>query len=119
MTQRIPQQQPHVSPDNSRKLTKSTLYILIIAYIHFELWHMLLLFVSLMLHTNDSNTYDNAIVKQTYCMLVESFTQAPVRIQVRIGPPYPLASHKRRLNGAGLWMRPVKPRPCVTAGVTR
>jgi hypothetical protein len=41
----------------------------------------------------------------------------PVRIQVRISPQHPLAFHKRWLNGAGL--HSVKPRPRVTAGVTR
>jgi hypothetical protein len=39
----------------------------------------------------------------------------PVRIQARIDPPYLLACRKRRLNGAVLWMRPEKPKSCVTA----
>jgi hypothetical protein len=44
---------------------------------------------------------------------------APVRIRVRIDPPYPLVCRKRRLNGAVLRMRPEKPRSHVTAGVAR
>jgi hypothetical protein len=43
----------------------------------------------------------------------------PVRIQVRIQSPYPLACRKRRLNGAILRMRPEKTRSRVTAGVAR
>jgi hypothetical protein len=44
----------------------------------------------------------------------------PVRIQIRIGPPYPHACrNKRRLNGAVLRMRPEKPRSRVTACVAR
>jgi hypothetical protein len=35
----------------------------------------------------------------------------PVRIRVRIGSLHPLASGKRRLNGAVLRMRPQKVRP--------
>jgi hypothetical protein len=44
---------------------------------------------------------------------------APVRIRVRLGPPNPLASHTRLLNGAVVPMRQEKLRPHVTAGVAR
>jgi hypothetical protein len=43
----------------------------------------------------------------------------PVRIRLKIGPQYPLACRKRRINGVFLRMRPEKPRPRVTAGVAR
>jgi hypothetical protein len=43
----------------------------------------------------------------------------PARIRVRIDPPHPLMSRKRRLNGAVLRMRPEKPRSRVTAGVAQ
>jgi hypothetical protein len=42
-----------------------------------------------------------------------------VSIRIRIGPPRPHASRKRRLNGAVLRMRPEKPSPRVTVGVAR
>jgi hypothetical protein len=44
---------------------------------------------------------------------------APMRIQVRIGPLHPHACRKRRLNAAILRMGPEKPRSHVTAGVAR
>jgi hypothetical protein len=50
------------------------------------------------------------------CVLYEATEWDPVRIQVRIGPQYPLACRKRRLNGAALLMRPEKLRPVVTVG---
>jgi hypothetical protein len=45
--------------------------------------------------------------------------RGPVRIRVTIDPPHSIVCRKRRQNGAVLWMRPVKPRPRVTAGVAR
>jgi hypothetical protein len=41
-----------------------------------------------------------------------------VMIWVRICPQHPHACRKRRLNGAGLWIRQEKPRPPLTVGVT-
>jgi hypothetical protein len=38
---------------------------------------------------------------------------SPVRARVRIVPQHPLASRKKRLNGAVLRMRPEKPKPML------
>jgi transcription elongation factor Elf1 len=44
---------------------------------------------------------------------------SPVRIRVRIDPPYPHACRKRQLNGVVLRIRREKSRPRVTVGVAR
>jgi hypothetical protein len=53
----------------------------------------------------------------TFCILVIFSPLRAVRIRVRIGPPCPLASQKRRLNGEVLWMITEKPRSHLKAGV--
>jgi hypothetical protein len=67
------------------------------------------------------------LIRVAFCLLCPSdyhvfchfLPVAPVRIRVRVDPPYPHLCRKRRLIGAALRMRLEKPRSHVTAGVAR
>jgi hypothetical protein len=69
-----------------------------------------------------TNKYDFLICKTNtipILMYQIRISTNQVRIRVRIGPPYPQACRKRRLNGAVLRMRPENPRSRVTTSAAR
>jgi hypothetical protein len=54
-----------------------------------------------------------------WCWVFLFFRPVRIRFRIHVDPPHPLVCRKRRLHGVVFWMRPEKPRSCVTAGVAR